>query len=265
MTSIAESVPVRLHYEERGRGPDIVIVHGLFGSLSNWRSVARTLAEHHRVLSVDLRNHGRSPHARPHSYAAMLSDLELFFDDVVVGPAVVIGHSMGGRVAMHLALSSPKRVRALCVLDVSPLGGPNNQVRNILELMRGLDPSVCTSRREAGELLAQQIDDPGLAASILMNIGRRDDGTLFWRLGIDPIAENFDGLREAPPDAAYNGDCLFVRGGASSYLPRDHDEVVRERFPNAQIETLDGAGHLLHVDSPADLRRLLEDFCGGLD
>lgn len=264
MPLTAESDPVRLHHEERGVGPPVVILHGLLGSLSNWRSVARVLGEQNRVLSVDLRNHGRSPYVRPHSYAAMLADLELFFDQSQIDSAVLIGHSMGGRVAMHMALARPERVRGLCVLDVSPVGGPKSEIKSILEMMRNFDPGECASRREAGDYLARQVADPGLTASILMNIGRRHDGRLFWRLGLDAIAEDFDRLRDPPPQGSYAGQCLFVRGGASSYFPLDHDGLVREQFPQARIVTLQGAGHLLHVDKPAELRGLLEGFCDGL-
>lgn len=264
MTNSPESNPVRLHFEERGAGFPVIILHGLFGSLANWRSVARALGETQRVLSLDLRNHGRSPHARPHSYAAMLADLDLFYREHDLETAIVIGHSMGGRLAMHLAIAQPRRVRGLCVLDVSPVGAPNNEVGAILELMKAFDPSECATRREAGEGLARQIEDPGLAASILMNVGRRADGSLFWRLGVDAISSDFDRLREQPPDGAYDGPCLFVRGDRSSYFPGEHDALVLERFPQARIVTLAGAGHLLHVDRPGELRALLEDFCAGL-
>jgi len=260
-----EADPVRLHYEERGSGAPVVILHGLFGSLSNWRSVARYLSESYRVLSVDLRNHGRSPHARPHSYAAMVCDVVRFFDEHELSSPVVVGHSMGGRVAMHLALTHPGRVAGLCVLDVLPTGGPKSEIGNVLELMKSFDPAECSSRREAGTRLSEQIADEALASSILMNVGRARDGKLFWRLGVEEIAADFDGLSEPAPQSVYGGACLFVRGGASSYFPAERESEVRARFSSARVECLEGAGHLLHIDRPDALRGLLAEFLRGFD
>ncbi len=165
---------------------------------------------------------------------------------------------------MHIALVHPARVTGLAILDVLPVGGPKSEVGRVLELMKRFDPGECASRRDAGEHLAQSIRDPSLASSILMNVGRRADGRLFWRLGVEEISDDFDKLGFEAPKGTYDGPCLFVRGGASSYFPPQGAAIVRERFPGARIECLEGAGHLLHVDRPDELRSLLGDFCDSL-
>lgn len=255
---------VELHYERRGEarnaGPALLILHGLFGSSVNWRSFARRLAFERVVYSVDLRNHGRSPHARPHDCEAMAADCERFLRETVGGAADVLGHSMGGRVAMHLALSRADLVRRLVVVDISPRPGAAAEPRSVLAALLSVDPGLYQSRIEVGKALESRISDPALRAWLLLNLKRRADGRQAWRFGLAEIAASFESLGASLPAGRRFGPCLFVRGASSGYLPVADEPVVREIFPDAEIVTIANAGHMPHIDAPEELAARIERF-----
>lgn len=258
------SEAVDLHYELRGDGGGprcpVLILHGLFGSLANWRTLARSLADARFVYSVDLRNHGRSPHARPHDYAAMAADCERFVRDRVGRPVDVVGHSMGGRVAMHLALGHGELVRRLVVIDISPKSSATIEPRSILEALLAVDPGRHRARSDVDAELAARVADPALRAWLLMNLEKRADGRLAWRIGLEEIAEAFDRPPTPLPAGCRLGPCLFVRGARSPYLPTADEPFVRSLFPDAEIVTIAGAGHMPHVDAPRELARVIAGF-----
>jgi len=253
-----------LHYEQRGepRGSafPVLILHGLFGSLANWRSLARRLASRRRVYSVDLRNHGRSPHARPHDCRAMAHDCAHFIRVHAGGRVALIGHSMGGRVAMYLALRHAELVERLVVIDASPKSGAAAEPRRVLDALLALQPERFEDREAVDTVLAATVADAGVRASLLMNLERRPDGGVRWRIGLEEIAESFDRLGAALPDGRYDGPGLFVRGGRSDYLPASDEPLVKAAFPAADVVTIADAGHLPHVDTPERLASVIDAF-----
>ncbi len=266
--------PVRLHHSERGTGTPLLILHGLYGSSSNWSRHAGWLAERYRVIVPDLRNHGGSPHDARMDYPAMAADLTLLLDECECPEAVVIGHSMGGKAAMALALTEPARVASLVVADIAPVNygshtaeeAAGKEARNeehaaILDAMAAVDFDSIERRSDVDALLQPAVASNMVRQFLLMNLMRKDDGGWQWRI---PVGL----LREALPDIAafpfttqsYRGPTLFLRGEHSNYIRDAHQEAIRRHFPNAEVETIAGAGHWLHAEQADRFARALDDW-----
>lgn len=250
---------MELHSRLHGHGPPLVLLHGLFGSNENFGAVARALAGGFTIYGLDLRNHGRSPHGEAMDYAALAADVRDTMDGHALSSAHVLGHSLGGKTAMELALSHPERVRRLVVVDIAPVAyPPRHDVE--LEAMRGLEPDTITSRREADDRLADAVPDPGVRQFLLKNLVRAGAG-FAWRIPLETIVEQYPQIAAAPPSPGrYDGPTLFVRGGESDYLPDDAERVIRQRFPAARIGTVAGAGHWVHVEAPERFVELVRGF-----
>ena len=233
-------------------GPPVVILHGLLGSSSNWRSIARRLAERHTVYSLDLRNHGDSPHAESMSYAQMADDVRAFLDDRGIERAILIGHSMGGKTAMRLALTQPERVERLVVVDIAPTRSEHDHLP-VLDVMAGLDVARIERRADAERLLEPHIADAGLRMFVLQNLVSGAQG-LRWRVNLDAIIDAMPELLEFPVDGEtrpFTGDTLFVRGARSDYIRAQDEAAIEALFPNAEIVTVADAGHWVHAEQPA--------------
>ena len=233
-------------------GPPVVILHGLLGSGSNWRSIARRLAQTHRVYTPDLRNHGDSPHADGMSYPAMAEDLRAFLDGQGLDAATLIGHSMGGKVAMRLALETPARVQRLVVVDIAPTVSQHDHLP-VLSAMASLDLGRVRRRADADALLAGTLPDAGLRQFVLQNLASTPSG-FAWRVNLAAIEAGMADLLDFPvePDAPpYPGPAQFIRGGLSDYVTPADEVVIRELFPRAEIVTIEGAGHWVHAEQPA--------------
>lgn len=252
---------MELHFERFGHGAPVLILHGLFGSAANWRTVAKALGEHYCVYAVDQRNHGRSPHADSLSYDDLAADAVAFLDRHGIERAAVIGHSMGGKAAMRLALGEPDRVAALIVVDIVPSRRSTEGLRPVLDALLAVDPSSCATREDVERRLASRIADVRLRRFLLMNLTRAPNGTLRWRLNLRAIAESFTGLA-GPIDSAgsYGGPTLFVRGGLSPYVSdRDRPDIER-LFPRADVVTIEGAGHWVHAEAPNQFLEIVGGF-----
>jgi esterase len=253
---------VDLHYSVQGEGPALVILHGLYGSGTNWARHAAWLAQSYRVLLPDLRNHGRSPHHPDMSYPAMAADLMRLLDREGLGQALLLGHSMGGKAAMTLALSAPERVSALVVADIAPVTYPEREHASIIAALQALPLASLPSRQAADHILAKQIGSTMVRQFLLTNLQRREAG-FQWRLPLEILARQLPVL-QGFPDAAgrYDGPALFIHGASSDYVLPLHHARIRELFPRARIEAVADAGHWLHVEQPdafaAQLRRFLE-------
>lgn len=259
---MTSSAPVELHFERWGEsGPAVVILHGLFGSSSNWRSVAKRLAATRRIFVVDQRNHGRSPHAADHSYGDLAGDVLAFLDTHELTSCFLVGHSMGGKVAMLLATQHPERVAGLVVVDIAPSGDGGSELRRILETMRQIDPSSSSSREDLDSQLARGIPDTRVRAFLLMNLTRGEHGRFRWRLGLTELSGAFDEI-VAPLalDRPYDGPSLFVRGGRSGYIEdRDLAEISR-LFPRGAVATIANAGHWVHAETPEEFLVAVDGF-----
>lgn len=251
-----------LHAEAYGSGPPLVILHGLFGSGENWRTLARRFAERYHVHTVDLPGHGASPPLRPLTYPAMAEAVRAFLDEAGLASVYLMGHSMGGKVAMELALSDPARVGRLVVVDIAPRRYPPSHT-GLLAAMRGLDLGAVASRNDAGRALAGAIPDPVVRQFLLKNLVREADAAYRWQLDLDGIHAGYDALSGSLESLdLYDGPTRFIRGARSDYV-RDADlETIRAYFPQADIVTIPDAGHWVHADAPDAFAEVVEEFLG---
>lgn len=254
-------MPLKLHCHEFGQGDPLIILHGLFGSSGNWRSIARQLSKAHRVFTVGLRNHGESPHADSMRYEEMADDVAALMDTNGVNKAVLLGHSLGGKVAMTFALERPGRTQALIPVDISPVAY-GHRLEGLIQALQDLPLNTLASRREADDHLKSRIGDPVLRGFLLQNLIMRN-GQFHWRLHLTGIQSNMDdllGFPEFPTQVRYLGPACFIRGGESHYLRSEHIPLIKARFPQAQVTTLAEAGHWPHVERPEAFLEAVNTF-----
>ncbi len=251
MSGKAGAAPVRLATTVYGEaeGPPLVIAHGLFGSGRNWGVIARRLGEARRVITVDMRNHGASPWAESHGYEDMAADLAAVIEDAG-GEADVLGHSMGGKAAMMLALTRGDLVRRLIVADIAPVEYGHSQMP-YLEAMRDMDLSGLGSRTEADARLAEAVDDKAIRAFLLQSL---DVTAGEWRLNLAALEAEMPRIMGFPEmTGTWDGPVLLLRGGASDYVEESGVAAARRLFPAVEVETVEGAGHWLHAEKPREV------------
>ncbi|RNI30234.1 alpha/beta fold hydrolase [Rufibacter immobilis] len=244
---------MELNYKQQGQGQPLLILHGLFGTLDNWQTLGRQFAETFNVYLLDLRNHGRSPHSQEFSYQLMTDDLLEFIEQHQLQDAMIIGHSMGGKVAMNFALQHPDKLAKLLVADIAPKAYPPHH-DEIIAGFRSIDLNSLQSRQEADAQLAQKVDDVGTRLFLLKNLYRTDDNSFAWRLNLDAIEQNLDKiLGNIESDTPFTKPTLFLRGGNSRYIKPEQDMAqIQALFPGAAIETIENAGHWLHAEQPQE-------------
>ena len=245
-----EPQPVELAISESGAGSPLVILHGLFGSKRNWSSVAHRLAAAHRVITVDLRNHGESPWSDRHDYPALAADVAAVIERRVGGPTAVLGHSMGGKAAMVLALARPDLVERLVVVDIAPVRSTATPIEYV-RAMRALPLAAFSQRLDIKEALAPAIPDPLVRGFLTLNLVSGPAG-FAWTVDLEAIEHNFDsilGFPEVPPGRRFTGPALFLAGGRSDYVRPEHHAEIHRLFPAAPIEVIEGAGHWVHADA----------------
>jgi esterase len=240
--------------------PPLVILHGFLAFSRNWRQIARQLSSKFHVFAPDQRNHGASPHDPVMDYPAMADDLLAFLDGQGIDSAVLLGHSMGGKVAMWFALHFPERVSRLIVVDIAPVAY-RHSFDTILQALKRLPLDQISNRKQADDLLAEAIPEQNFRQFLLQNLILQN-GYYRWRIDLEiftqaaPNIIGFPNTEELPP---FYGESLFIAGSKSNYLK---EEAIKLLFPEASIETIVGAGHWVHVESPADFVQLVEVFCG---
>jgi esterase len=255
---------VELAASEYGEGPPVAILHGLFGSGRNWRSIAQQLALRHHILAFDLRNHGGSPWADGMSYREMVEDLRAAFDRRRIVRPALLGHSMGGKVAMLAALLYPAEVDRLVAVDIAPAPNPPTLL-SYVRALRAADLAGVTRRSEADTKLAAAVPNAAERAFLLQNLVV-GDGTAHWRLNLEAIEREFPdivGFPELPANTAYGGPTLFVAGARSNYIRQDHEPIIRRLFPRARITRIDGAGHWVHAEQPKSFIETVSPFLAG--
>lgn len=252
---------MQLHFQTYGRGEPLIILHGLLGSLDNWHSTSQKLAEHFQVWAVDQRNHGHSPHSPEMSYAIMAEDIRDFMQAHGVARAHLLGHSMGGKTAMQLALLHPKRVTKLIVADIAPRAYSPRHDRMLAGLL-ALDPAAFASRHEMEAALAPWVADLATRRFLLKNVARAGGG-FQWRIGLREIHRNYGRLGAAlTGERPFAGPALFLRGEQSDYLRETDLPLIRALFPRAQMRTIPHSGHLLHAENPAAFLEAVMGFLG---
>ena len=237
-------------------GPPLLIAHGLFGSARNWGVIAKRLSDSRQVLAVDMRNHGESPWTDTHNYKAMADDLA----EVIAqygGSADVLGHSMGGKAAMMLALAHAERVNRLIVADIAPVTYNHSQLPYI-KAIRGVDLTKVKRRADAETQLADAGVDRALQSFFTQSLDLNDKR---WRLNLDVLAAQMPEIMSFPvTDANWDGPALFLSGDKSDYVRAEHRPLIRAQFPKARLASLRGAGHWLHADQPRAFEATLRAF-----
>ncbi len=253
---------MQLHFQQYGAGQPLVILHGLFGSLTNWNSISKTFGAHYRVIAVDQRNHGNSPHSADLRYTALAADLQELFVAQELHSAHVLGHSMGGKTAMQFALSYPELVDRLVVVDIAPRAyAPHHD--DIFEALGGLDLRRYSNRSELDQALAQQLPDRAVRQFLLTNVERDDAGGFRWKINLAALREHYaEIIAGIEADQPFTKPALFVRGAHSDYIQAADEPAIRTLFPRAAITTVAGAGHWVHAEAPAEFARVVLDFVG---
>lgn len=253
---------MKLNHQIQGEdaGLPVLLVHGLFGQGRNLGALARRLAERRRVVTVDMRNHGDSVHDPDHSYGALADDLADAVADLG-GRADLVGHSMGGKAAMALALTRPGAVRRLAVLDIAPVTYGHSQTA-LIDAMEGLDLASLDRRSAADAALSRDIADPGVRAFLLQSL---DLKARAWRLNLAALRDQMDrlvGWPEDLPRATFDGPVLEVAGERSDYVTEAGQAALRDYFPQARVMRVKGAGHWLHADAPETVAQILVGYLG---
>lgn len=251
---------VSLNTTELGTGTPILILHGLFGRKRNWQAIQKRLADDALIITADMRNHGDSPWSDEMSYPAMAEDLAKLIRDIDKGPAVVVGHSMGGKAAMALALSEPDLVSGLMVIDIAPVPY-DHSYQPYIEAMRGVPLQELQRRSQAEEYMTGAIPDPGIRAFLLQNLGQDENG-LNWQVNLDAIENDMPEILDFPAHLGepYEGPSFFLRGGNSDFVEDAHIPLIENLFPMAEIADVTGAGHWVHAEKPEDVIRSIREF-----
>ncbi|MBO0735741.1 MAG: alpha/beta fold hydrolase [Alphaproteobacteria bacterium] len=255
---------VQLAAAEYGDGSPVAILHGLFGSGRNWQSIARQLAKRHRVLAFDLRNHGASPWADGMSYREMVDDLRASLRSRGIEHAAMLGHSMGGKVAMLAALLHPAEVDRLVVVDIAPVPNPPTLLAYVRAL-RAVDLRGITRRSEADVRLARAIPDPKERGLLLQNLVIAE-GKAHWRLNLEAIEREFSHIvdfPQLPVGTVFNRSTLFVAGANSAYIRLADEVTITRLFPRARIIRIEGAGHWIHAEQPQSFLQTVAGFLSG--
>ena len=254
---------MKLFYREIGQGKPIIIQHGLFGAGDNWLTAARLLEENYRVILPDARNHGQSPHDDAFNYEAMAEDLAELLDELGLDRALFVGHSMGGKAVMHLAVNYPNLVQKLVVVDIAPRYYPVHH-QTILKAFSSIDLSKLKSRKDADDAMAVYIKDMSTRQFLLKNLTRADSGGFEWKLNLPIIKEQIENVGDPlPADTRYEGPTLFIGGSNSDYIKEEDHALIRQHFPEAKIESIAGAGHWVHAEKPEEVVELMTDFFNG--
>lgn len=254
---------VSLNYTKHGEsGEPLIILHGLFGSARNWQGIAKQLADRYTVYALDLRNHGSSPHADAMDYGSMSDDVLAFMALNGLDKAIVLGHSMGGKVAMQFALSSPEKVSKLIIVDIAPVRYKHN-FDDVLAGLYHVPLDSISSRKEADKYLAEKLDVPSLRQFLLQNLIANTSGGYQWRVNLASIEKGMSDIMGFPSSDTkqpYSGETLFISGGKSTYLASRYQSVAEEMFPQAEFQVIAKSGHWPHIEVPVEFMTRLNGF-----
>lgn len=251
---------MKLHFKKFGSGPPLIILHGVFGSSDNWKTLANHLMSTFEVYLVDQRNHGLSPHSDDFNYQVMTDDLKELLDDEQIEKYSLLGHSMGGKTAMNFAIQYPEKIIKLIIVDIAPKRYPPRH-QNILQGVHSLTLHEINTRKEADDLLSVTINNAGIRQFILKNLSRNPEGLFYWKINWKAIEDNIQAIG-APllSHAVFSGKVMFIRGAQSDYILNEDEPLLKKHFPNAVLITIKKAGHWVHAEQPAQLLALIKQF-----
>lgn len=253
---------MKLNHKVVGQGEPLIILHGLMGMLDNWQAVARKLERDFTVITVDLRNHGHSPHSDELSYEVMVEDVIDLLDRLGLAQVHLLGHSMGGKVAMKLAQLYPERVKKLIVVDIGPKYYPPHH-QKVLAALRAVQLDKLERRTDAESYMEPFLSDAGTRQFLMKSLYYRERNRFGWRFNLDAIERNIEHVGEATDEADYEGETLFIRGERSDYITDRDWPDIRMVFKNAGLVTIPGAGHWVHADRPDAFVDTVSDFLRG--
>lgn len=238
---------MKLHYQISGFGQPLLIIHGLFGSSDNWKMLAKQLSEHVQVITVDLRNHGRSPHSVDQDYQIMADDIAELIRDLGIQKVDLIGHSIGGKVAMTFSHYYPDYCRKLIVVDIAPKHYlPEHNA--IFKALLSLDLSLFTKRSEVDKALATSIADKAIRQFLLMNLDTSGDA-IIWRINLASLFDNYPQLLQAVcMDQHITVPTCFIKGSLSNYIKDEDSQLISSVFSDSEIHTIEQAGHWVHAE-----------------
>jgi len=259
---------MNLFFRKYGKAGDqpLIILHGLFGISDNWVTYGKRIAaEGFEVFIPDQRNHGHSPHSDSFNYIALTDDLFDFIDEHEIDTPIILGHSMGGKVAMRFALENPQFVKRLVVVDITLKAyGPRVNHKKIIEAMQQVDLSSAKKRSEVEDMLAPFIQEPRIRLFVLKNLYRTENNQFAWRININGIAQNLNQMFDAIDTLIkFEKPTLFIKGGASDYITLQDFPQIRYNFPRAEIVTIAGASHWVHVEAPEKFYQITSGFLTG--
>lgn len=251
--------------------PPIIVLHGLFGSKQNWTTMSKSLTKkmNRPVIPLDLRNHGDSPHSDVHNYRAMAEDVDKFVRDNGFERAGLIGHSMGGKVAMLLALQNKSWLDKTCIVDMSPINqepGSTASFGSYVDAMKKLGEKEITDMRMADKLLAVDVPDLPTRQFLLLNLREVRDPestskrTYSWKINLDSIGNSLTELYKFPTEGLHEGEVLFIGGGLSDYIRPKYLPQIIKLFPKAKVITIAGAGHVVHAEKPKEFSEAILEF-----
>lgn len=246
---------MKLNYREYGEGKPLVILHGLFGFSDNWTTHAKRLADYFRVITVDLRNHGKSPWSDNVSYRSMAEDIYELCNELQLSEILLLGHSMGGKVAMYFAQEHEELLEKLIVVDIGVKEYPMHH-QHILAGIHAVTLDGVENRRQAENELKLHIDSPGVIQFLLKNLYWKEKGHLAWKMNVDALESNMHEILAPVPFVECFVPTLFIRGEMSNYILDQDISQLEEYFPDSEVITIHDAGHWVHAEAPEEF---LED------
>lgn len=249
-----------LHYKTVGdQGPHLCILHGLFGSLENWASQAKTLSAHFKVTSIDLRNHGRSPHFAQMGYREMAGDVLHLLDHLAIDKTHLLGHSMGGKTAMQFALDNTTRVDKLIVVDIAPKKYARHH-EAIFNALDSINPATLNARNEADEKIKHAVPKAAIRTFWVQYLQRATHG-FRWKMNLPVLRDDYSRIAAAIQSTQpFSGDTLFIKGGNSDYIKAQDQAAIRALFPHARAKIIENTGHWPHVEKAAVFAKIVIDF-----
>lgn len=251
---------MKLHFRELGEGQPLMILHGLFGFSDNWQSHAKKLGEYYRVILVDLRNHGHSPWSDEFSYDLMAGDIFELCEDLNLNDFILVGHSMGGKVAMNFAQKHEELLDKLVVVDIGIKEYPMHH-EHILAGIHSVDLPNISARRQAEEQMSAHIDSEGIKQFLLKNLFWKEKGVLAWRMNVDVLEREMPNILSALDQVEVSVPTLFIRGALSNYILDEDIESIENMFIDTEIVTIENAGHWVHAEAANEFLESLLSFC----
>lgn len=260
MTLTNPSAPLPLHAVEAGEpgNPPLVVLHGLFGSSTNWRSIIKELAQDFHIIAADQRNHGESPWSDSMQYPQIAADVAQLIEHYNLERPAIIGHSMGGKTAMAMAQLGLAHMDRLVIADIAPVPYSHTH-EGFVNAMQAIDLARVSSRNEVESRLSETIPEPGIRQFLLQNLKRGENG-YWWRINLTAIQSNMSDLLDYNIDQVSDIETLFIAGGKSNYIEPGMHRAIRHLFPNSQIQTINNAGHWLHAEQPAQFIEIVKAF-----